>query len=137
MKISLVPKEEVIHVWGTVEKLLERAVAYSNGRFDTVDLYMDILKGDQTLWIAFDEDRKIHAAATMRVVQYPGMKVLRIESLAGGKMAEWVADAHTTASRYGKESGCSRIEAFGRKGWQRVFAKFGGKPFAVQYELEI
>jgi hypothetical protein len=133
MKISLVPREETTTVWHTVAPMIEKAIPYCKGRFSIVDIFHDVLTGEQTLWVAFDEG-EIYGAVTVRIVQYPDCKALRLETLGGHSVRKWLREGFRTMESYARTCGCQKIEAFGRPEWGRFFKRLGLKPFAIQYE---
>ena len=134
MKITMVPREEISRIWPKVELMIAKSLPYAKGRYSIADIYIDLLRGDQTLWIAFDDDAFIYGAVTIRIVNYPNFRVLRLETLGGQNVRRWLRDGFNVMVSYATTMGCQKIEAFGRPQWGRFFARLGLKPFAIQYE---
>lgn len=136
IRISLVPTDELCHVWYFVEPMIDRALQYSGGRFRTTDVYRDIVDGTQTLWVALD-DGEIIGCTTISVTQYPGLKALVYEHLAGKEVDRWLGEGHRVCSKYAKAMGCDTLECQGRSGWKPFLEKLGYRQFAVRYECKL
>ena len=65
--ISLVPPEHCSSVWKDVRKHLFRAVDMSGGRWSMEYVLATLVSNEQNLWIAYDQDKKIHGALTTQV----------------------------------------------------------------------
>jgi hypothetical protein len=142
MKFTLVPKEEVMTVWPTVAPLLEKALSHNPGKYDTVDVYADLVTGAQSLWLAFDETvppperltKGIRAFWTVRINSYPLCRMLNIEWVGGEDSVLWVDGGLAILVQYAKENGCDGMTGLGRDGWGRKFQPEGWKPIARLYE---
>lgn len=134
MKITMVPHDQIDKVWREVEETIAKSIPYCRNRFTIADVYIDLVKGDQTLWLAFDDNAHIYGAVTIRIVDYPNCRALRLETLGGHNVRRWLRDGFAAMTAYAKEYDCQKIEAFGRPQWGRFFNRLGLKPFAVQYE---
>jgi hypothetical protein len=137
MKIAMIPKDQVPTVWREVELMIAKALPYAKGRYSIADIYIDLLRGNQSLWVAFDDKAHIYGAVTVRIVQYPNFRALRLETLGGHSVRRWLREGFAAMNAYAKTMECQKIEAFGRKEWGRFFARLGLKPFAIQYEFDL
>lgn len=135
--ISLVPKEQVRNIWPTVEPLLAKAIAYLNGRVDTIDIYIGILQGAQTLWVSFDEEKKVTGCLIVKIIDYPNTRVCSVDYAAGEGVDDWLEKSFGKIMAYAREFGCQRMEAFGRKGWTPRARKLGWKDIGVRFDYEI
>jgi len=103
--------------------MLERAMAYSQGRMTLAVLRQLHLDQRVQVWVVL-EDGVIRAAAASEVVNFPtGRRVLRV-FLAGGAGLHLAKPAMELMARYGRSWGCASIEAEGRRGWGRVLPGF-------------
>jgi len=137
MKITLVPKEHVKEIWPVVEPMLEGATEYFQHRYDTIDIYIEIEKGDQTLWVAFDEENQIKGCFTVRIVDYPNARCCSVDFVGGENLDEWLGDTVEVVTSYAKEFGCTRLEGTGRLGWIKKMKKFGFNNTAIRFDLPI
>lgn len=136
MKVSLVPLEHLDRVWPAAAVLLKPAMRLLHGRYDLDDVEQELHEGKLTLWIAFDADGAIFAAALIRIVDYPKRRFARIEALGGKKMNAWADSLLSVVESYARDLRCDGIEGSGRFGWKRVGAARGYKSTAVFLEKD-
>lgn len=135
-EISIVPSDGVNGLWQTVEPMIARALARAPGRWDTIDILVELLAGRQQLWIVIEETI-ICAAYTTRISEVPGGRILTVEWLGGDGMFEWIDEAIETTEAFAKDMKCKKIEAHGRKGWKQTLADHGWDEVAVTYEKDL
>ena len=135
MDITIVPPENTEEVWPVVEPMIKSALALLNGRYSSVDIFIAIKSGEQTLWVAFDEDKKVKGCCTVEIVQYPGMKCCNINVIAGEGVNDWLEDSFKLISKYAKEYGCERMEGMGRPGWIKPLKKLGWVSTAMKFDF--
>jgi hypothetical protein len=120
--ISLVPGQDIYHVWPRAATLLEPAVERSHGRWTIMDLFDSIVGERQQLWIAFD-DRGVIACVTTQVISYPSLKMLACQFAGGEDMEAWWTPMRETIESYASDIGCGGVEAGGRFGfWPKAKA---------------
>ena len=125
------PQEAIGSVWKDVDGILKRAV-------DTVkDKSTGIYEGMYVLWVVMNEDDKIVAAFTTRLIQYPRRRALALDWVGGTQMKEWEDQLIDTMKRYANELGCSHLEGYGRKGWGRALKQYGFYPEYIAYRMEL
>ncbi len=137
MKISLVPPEGVKKLWkDTLSSMVEEAAEYSNGRFTAVDVYVDCLRGQQSMWVAYD-DEGIKGCCTVRIVQYPNLKACLLDVIAGDNVDQWLEEGFNVISKYARAKGCIKMEGNGRPGWEPRIRKLGWKRSSVLFEYDL
>ena len=137
MKVSLVPQEAIGSVWKDVDGILKRAVDTVKDKSEVIDILTGIYEGMYVLWVVMNEDDKIIAAFTTRLIQYPRRRALALDWVGGTQMKEWEDQLIDTMKRYGNELGCSHLEGYGRKGWGRALKKYGFYPEYIAYRMEL
>ena len=137
MRISLVPKEAMGHVWKDVEGILDKAVDTIKDKSKVIDILIGIYEGIYVLWVVLDDEDKIVAAFTTRLIAYPRRKALAVDWVGGTQMKEWEDQWVDTMKRYANELDCSHIEGYGRKGWGRELKKYGFYPEYIAYRMEL
>lgn len=137
MKVSLVPQEAIGSVWKDVDEILKRAVDTVKDKSEVIDILTGIYEGMYALWVVMNEDDKIIAAFTTRLIQYPRRRALALDWVGGTQMKEWEDQLIDTMKRYGNELGCSHLEGYGRKGWGRALKKYGFYPEYIAYRMEL
>ena len=137
MKVSLVPQEAIGSVWKDVDEILKRAVDTVKDKSEVIDILTGVYEGMYALWVVMNEDDKIIAAFTTRLIQYPRRRALALDWVGGTQMKEWEDQLIDTMKRYGNELGCSHLEGYGRKGWGRALRKYGFYPEYIAYRMEL
>ena len=138
--LTAVPASVIDVIWSDVARVLRGSVSTANGRFDLNDIREGIKSGFYGLWVVMDEDRVV-AALTTRIIVYPQCKSLAMDwvggSRGGARMSEWLPKAHKVITKFAKENGCTQIEGYGRKGWNRWLRAYGWEPHYIAYKMEI
>tara|TARA_A100001515_G_C4426535_1_gene162220 strand:+ start:40 stop:438 length:399 start_codon:yes stop_codon:yes gene_type:complete len=132
-----VPQEAIGSVWKDVDGILKRAVDTVKDKSEVIDILTGIYEGMYVLWVVMNEDDKIVAAFTTRLIQYPRRRALALDWVGGTQMKEWEDQLIDTMKRYGNELGCSHLEGYGRKGWGRALKKYGFYPEYIAYRMEL
>ena len=131
------PQEAIGSVWKDVDEILKRAVDTVKDKSEVIDILTGVYEGMYVLWVVMNEDDKIIAAFTTRLIQYPRRRALALDWVGGTQMKEWEDQLIDTMKRYGNELGCSHLEGYGRKGWGRALKKYGFYPEYIAYRMEL
>lgn len=120
--------------WETVQSQIRTGAMRSGGRISEQSIRDGCRKGAMVLWIVVDE-RGNHrgVVVTERITYATGLKTLCLLLVAGIGIKDWfhlVGDLEKMA----REWGCSKIEGWGREGWERVS---GWKRVQVLLEKEL
>jgi len=137
LRVSLVPQEAIGSVWKDVDGILKRAVDTVKDKSEVIDILTGVYEGMYALWVVMNEDDKIIAAFTTRLIQYPRRRALALDWVGGTQMKEWEDQLIDTMKRYANELGCSHLEGYGRKGWGRALKKYGFYPEYIAYRMEL
>ena len=111
------------------QRRIERNVGMSN-------IYEELVQGQMCLWLVKMQD-KLQAVIITRVVQHPRRRAFRIEYVAGKSMTEWLDSSMVTMRKAAQLSGCSVIEADGRRGWTKIAQSIGFKEVHRAFDMEI
>lgn len=136
MKVSLVPIEHINAVWERLVPILEPAVAVTNGRYTTYDVYVAAQQSNIQLWIAF-EGESIYGLEVTCVTDYPSKRVLTSMFTGGAKLREWRAEMMDVLVRWAKDNQCTAIEGYGRDGWVKMLEPYGVTKGLVMFEKEV
>jgi hypothetical protein len=127
--------------WERAEPMIERACAYSNGRFTPESVRDEIDKGIQVLWVLYKGDDDMMVVLTTSIQNYPDRKMLNIPFCGSdGSESYWHDNRSMIISRlkdWASQHGCSGIELSGRKGWEKVLSPLGFEKSYIVLELEI
>jgi hypothetical protein len=114
---------EIPQVWPHVFGMIAGACGRSNGRHTTQSIYQTLLGGTRQLWLVHHED-KIEACFVTEIVIYPLTKRCHIVIGTGRGRGNWQHLANMLEG-WAKEQGCDGMESIARKGWARVFGRWG------------
>ena len=136
MKTSLVPKEHIPVVWDNIKEYAAGCAKYTFGRFTAEDMLEGLLTKDKQLWIAFD-NVSIHAFWVTEVITYPQIKTLVMHFVGGKNIKAWGNIGLKQLQEFARDTGCSKIESYGRPGWEKIWKKQGYEKKLVFYELPV
>ena len=117
---------DIAKTWPLARDLIRAAIDHTKlSKF--ADIEVEVLSGDQLLWLALSD--RIEAAATTHLVKTDGKPLLVVTACAGSQRERWL-DLRHRIEGYAKDEGCDRIRLYGRKGWEREL-----KDYRVEYVI--
>jgi hypothetical protein len=131
-----VPSDDVERQWERMLRFLGPAIETSNGRWTPEDVFNELAAGRLLGWVLI-EGPLLYGAGIGEIHQYPGCRVFCCLWLGGVQSELWMDLLDSTVSAWAAEHGCTRMEIIGRKGWERMGARFGFKPSYVFFEKEL
>jgi hypothetical protein len=138
IKISAVPPEMVDDYWDVAFRLFSKSFEYSSMKISPEDVYEDVMRGNQSLWLVFEEEPfEVIGAFTIRVKTYPAGAALAGEHLGGERLAEWADQLFQIMEQYARDLGIKHLELVGRRGWEKILKPKGWKANLVIFEKEI
>lgn len=137
MKVSLVKIEHINAVWDRVRAFLEPAVAVTNGRYTTYDVYVLLQTSKMSLWVAFDDDGVINGIQVTAITDYPSKRALTSVFTGGIKLRSWREPMMQMLQSWAKDNGCEVIEGYGREGWVKMLQPYGVRITQVAFEKEV
>jgi len=113
----------VKRMWPTLEPLFAKVTPSTNGCYEPEDVLVDLLEGEQELWVACDDKdpTKIYAAMTTMFAQRPRKKVFQIIFITGSKLRIWKDEFIAAFESYAKAKGATLCEGYFRGGWVHVW----------------
>jgi hypothetical protein len=115
---------------------MEKAAAYTYGRFTVDDIYDSVTEHDYHLWVAFEEQKILGAVVTQFMV-YPKRRTLSMTFCGGEQLVRWKDPMLALLQRFAADMNCDGIEATARKGWAKIFKTDGYKERWVTFELPV
>ena len=119
--------------WPIVEGWVESALEHADDLYSKEYIFASLMNRDMQLWLILKDDKPI-ACCVSKVNVYPIAKTICAFIVAGSDSDSWIDELTDTLSKFGKENGCSVIEAHGRMGWKK---KLNGWKTTVNYSKEI
>lgn len=118
MHLAGVPAAQLGETWPQVRDLVAGACLRSEGKYRAEDILKALLARDMQLWTAAD-DSAIAAIGITEIVNYPGIKVVRLLCTTGEGRADW-QDLMAGLETWGLAQGCACLEVICRPGWERA-----------------
>ena len=137
MMVSAVPADHIDNVWNEISSMVKDACRVTNGRYTSYDVYIALMQDNMTLWIAFDEDKKIHGVHITQIIDYPSKRVLASMFTAGKRLREWRDEMMTLMVCWAQDHDCEAIEGMGRTGWIKMLEPYGVKRVMTMFEKEV
>lgn len=127
MKVTVVPKDFVHHVWPSVASMIDDILEYDTvGRYHPSDAFLACSEGKAQLWLIYEDPKEMPLGiAVTRVLEYPRKKMLFIDGVAGKNFEACIPALLDTLVSFAKGAGCAGVEGYSRIGWKRVMAKYG------------
>lgn len=97
-----------------IDSFVERA----GGRYDIDDVFFNIKEGCWKLWVVH-ENLVIRAVLITQFIQYPKVKELQIIMCVGESYEDWYFLVNKM-EEYASLSGCKKITAVTRPGWEKI-----------------
>lgn len=135
-QVTLVPYDGIGRLWPVVEPFVAKAVTYTDGRYEALDVLHLLLNYEYHLWVAFN-DGGVHGAVITRFIEYPRKRYLFLEFCGGVDGFQWKDKMLSTLREWAKDHGCDGIEASGRDGWKKIFSRDGYQPKLRNFELTL
>lgn len=124
--VRAIPANLVDRFWTHAEAYIKRALDHTSGEWLPSDIKLGCEHEQIQLWLV-TEGSHVVGAITTQIVIYPQKRHCRVITLAGSKAAEWTQLVVTILDDWAKEHGCHAMEAFVRKGYVPILAKYGYK----------
>ena len=113
-----VPPDQVASIWAYVLPHIEAAVEHSEGELLPEDVFTNLCMGDMQLWVVV-KDTKIQATVITQIIDYPRKNILRVLCLGGRGLKQWYHLFYQIED-FAKSNNCSAIEAWARKGFEKM-----------------
>lgn len=120
---------DVPHVWQRVRPMIEKAVAYSAGKYLADDFYDPLLRGDMQLWV------NEHSAAMTEILNYPHRRICNIVACGGGDLGSLARDLEIIEA-WARHRGCQGMRIEGRPGWQRILRNYNSSNIILERTFE-
>lgn len=123
-------------IWPDVASLLERAIIYSDGKYQIDDVYQFLKDRAMQLWVAFNNEGLLKACCISQIVSYPRKKVLILIFVAGIDSTEWIHFADVL-KEFAMDKQCQSIEFYGRPGWEKLTKQLGFKKIHTVFKFDL
>lgn len=126
--VNGIQRDSVLFAWPYVKGFIERAAVIGDTPIDEV---LDAIMGRyQQLWVVYHDITPVAAFTT----QLNKDGSICCVTLGGDGMDKWLYLVENTICEYGKQSGCTRANLHGRRGWVKQLSSYGWKEKLVTME---
>lgn len=127
MKVCLIPPGFVAGMYHDIIPFLSRLAPTTNGRYDAVDLYNNLVLNKESLWTVVDDDEKIMGIILTQLHNYPQKKVFCIQYAAGDGLDDCIDEALDILEKTAVRHGCNSMQVMGRRGWVKKLQSYDWK----------
>mgnify|MGYP003114565334 FL=1 len=116
----LLSPNEILKVWHLIEADIEKALDHGINEITILDMCKQALNNKIFIFITLDRDKKIVCTTTLRFLNYGSVKTCQIiTNTTNGIPLKQVEHDHRIFEDFARDNGCSHMQVWGRKGWQR------------------
>ena len=140
----LLSPNEVLKVWHLIEADIEKALTHGINEITILDMCKQALSNKIFIFITLDRDNKIVCTTTLRFLNYGQVKTCQIITNTTNSISlKQVEHDHQVFEDFAKQNGCSHMQVWGRKGWQRRLQSLSSrqgnkyKPLYYVFDMEI
>ena len=136
LDVSLVPYGLLTTAVGRIQKYVEIASKFSNGRSSPDDIVRAFYNNTYQLWVVMQNNSELIGFFATEVKMYPQYKMFVVHHMViePNHMAGVEVKIQELVSLFAKDHGCAGVEFVGRPGWRRFANKFGYTSSSVVYQ---
>lgn len=124
MYLVLIFPDFIHAVWPSVAPMLERALAYGDGKFNVDQLKLMVIRNEQSLLVAYNEQERVIGAATVAFQSYPNARTAFVTAIGGKLITNEKLNAQL--EDFCVRQGATEIEGWARESVARLWRqKFG------------
>lgn len=123
MKIQHVPVAWVARTWPLVRDFVDAALQYSQGEYTAEQALVHVSDGRWVLFVAVDDDGKIHGAAVLNIFNRPTQRVAFIVAIGGRLVTN--PDTFAQLKALCASFGATHIEGAAREAVARLWTRYG------------
>jgi hypothetical protein len=122
-------------VWEDILPMLIKTLNNSHREYDINEIKQQLIDREMQLWLAIHNYAILSFCITSIIIN-KSQKIACILFIGGTSLYSWV---HFTKDiiEWAKQQGCTMLEGYGRKGWERMFKKYGVKTVQSIYALAL
>jgi hypothetical protein len=122
MSTKLILPDSVLEYLPVVTPHLEAALEQSQNETPLHEHIRRVLAFEEQLWLFSVNNEPVGAGIT-RINTYYTHKALHLVLCGGVNWNEWYNEYHVV-EQFAKDSGCTSVEMWGRKGWAKALPKY-------------
>ena len=134
--VQIVAPNNVYHVWDDINSYLEASINVSGGDFTLDQLKMLLVRGEQTLLVSVNDNKKINGAMTVEFINSPNARTMFITALGGHGIVN--DETFSQVETWAKMQGATKAGAWAQEAQARLYklkANFNTVRMVVEKDL--
>ena len=134
--VQIVAPNNVYHVWDDINSYLEASINVSGGDFTLDQLKMLLVRGEQTLLVSVNDNKKINGAMTVEFINSPNARTMFITALGGHGIVN--DETFSQVETWAKMQGATKASAWAQETQARLYkikANFNTVRMVVEKDL--
>lgn len=133
MELHIVPTEDIDKYQDILSPYMESFVTLLKGRYEYNDIFEQIKSGKWKLWVTH-QGLELQAVIITQIVEYPRVREFQILLCHGEDYKKWY-DLISEMEAYAGLSGCNKIAALGRTGWEKIMHGYKKSYICLERDL--
>ena len=134
--VQIVAPNNVYHVWDDISSYLDASINVSGGDFTLEQLKLLLVRGEQTLLVSVDDNKKINGAMTVEFINNPNARTMFITALGGHGIVN--EETFSQVETWAKMQGATKASAWAQEAQARLYklkANFNTVRMVVEKDL--
>ena len=134
--VQIVAPNNVYSVWADVENYLNASINVSGGDITLDQLKLILIRGEQTLLVSVDDNKKINGAMTVEFINYPNARTMFITALGGVGIVN--NETFSQVETWARMQGATKASAWAQETQARLYkikANFNTVRMVVEKDL--
>lgn len=134
--VQIVAPNNVYHVWNDISSYLEASINVSGGDFTLEQLKLLLVRGEQTLLVSVNDNKKINGAMTVEFINSPNARTMFITALGGHGIVN--EETFSQVETWAKMQGATKASAWAQEAQARLYklkANFNTVRYVVEKDL--
>ena len=134
--VQIVAPNNVYHVWNDISNYLEASINVSGGDFTLEQLKLLLVRGEQTLLVSVNNNKKINGAMTVEFINNPNARTMFITALGGNGIVN--NETFSQVETWAKMQGATKASAWAQETQARLYkikANFNTIRYVVEKDL--
>jgi hypothetical protein len=134
--VQIVAPNNVYNVWEDIKEYLNASINVSGGDFTLDQLKLLLVRGEQSLLVSVDENRKINGAMTVEFINNANARTMFITALGGNGIVN--DETFSQVEVWAKMQGATKASAWAQEAQARLYklkANFNTVRMVVEKDL--
>lgn len=134
--VQIVAPNNIYNVWDDISNYLDASINVSGGDFTLEQLKLLLVRGEQTLLVSVDDNKKINGAMTVEFINNPNARTMFITALGGHGIVN--EETFSQVETWAKMQGATKASAWAQETQARLYkikANFNTVRMVVEKDL--